>query len=471
MKLWQREDTLERDVQQFLSSDDLELDKALLFWDSTASLAHALMLSRCGIIGPQEGEQLKARLRIYAAQAYRCEFSFRPDDEDCHSALERKLTEGLGAVGQKVNTARSRNDQVLSALKLYMKAFLLLGERETLLFSRDLVQFAERNPHPMPGYSHAQKAMPSSVALWAGSYAEALLDDASLLRAAREWIDSSPLGSAAGYGVSLEIDRAYTAELLGFARVQNNVLYVQNCRGKNEAVVLGALNVLMLDLNKLAADLIFFSTPEIGYFVIPEGMCTGSSIMPQKRNPDVLELVRGKSKLVGGFYMQALSLCWDLMSGYNRDFQLTKKPLIEGLHISCGSLRIMRRLLAGIQVKAEKCLDGFAPSIFAADLAYRYVKQGMPFREAYHKIKEDPACSAGFDMETAVFGKKHLGAAGNLGLAALGERITAALGETEECAKRFEDSVAALTGFRPDLEKALQGARCWSECQERMSPG
>ncbi|MBN2367683.1 argininosuccinate lyase [Candidatus Woesearchaeota archaeon] len=389
MKLWDKGYDLDKEVEKFTVGDDYLLDQKLLFWDCVASIAHAMMLEKIGILSQEELMNIKVAIIKIIELDKQGKFKICQDQEDCHTAIEEYLTEKLGETGKKIHTARSRNDQVLAALKLYMKAGLIEIEQLSLEFIEGLVEFAKKNNIAMPGYTHMQKAMPSTSALWAGSFAESMLDNLGLLKSAFEFLDTCPLGSAAGYGVSLDIDRQFVSDLLGFSKVQTNVIYVQNSRGKNEAVVLSALMNIMLDINKIAVDLILFSMQEFGYFELPKEYCTGSSIMPQKKNPDVLELLRAKSHVFQSLHQQVVGIIQSLPSGYNRDFQLTKKPLIEGMEIVKTSLKIITCVIKSLKVNNEKCEKAMTKELFATDMVYEYVKKGMPFRDAYKKVAKE----------------------------------------------------------------------------------
>ncbi|MFA6553529.1 MAG: lyase family protein, partial [Patescibacteria group bacterium] len=239
-----------------------------------------------------------------------------------------------------------------------------------------------------PGYTHTRKAMPSSIALWTGAYIESMQDNVKILESVLELIDFSPLGTGAGYGVPLKIDRAYTAQLLGFKRVQGNPIYAQNSRGKFESSILHALSLVMLDLNKMATDLILFSMPEFGYFGLPKEFCTGSSIMPQKKNPDVLELIRAKYHVVVSYEIQVKGLAGNLISGYHRDLQLTKEPVMKGLDIVQKSLDITALVFSGLSVNKKHCSTAMTQEVYATNEVYKLVKNGVPFREAYRQVAQ-----------------------------------------------------------------------------------
>jgi argininosuccinate lyase len=351
VKLWDKGYELDEGIEQFTVGGDYLLDHDLIEWDVAGSIAHAQMLAKIGILSQKELKGIKRELLKIIKDYKEGKFSISQKDEDVHTAVENYLTRKLGDVGKKIHTARSRNDQVIVDLRLYMKSKLLEVEDSVLGLAEILLEFAEKNKDlPIPGRTHTQLAMPSSVGLWAGAYVESLLDDLDVIKAAYEVNDQCPLGSAASYGVPLPIDRQLVSDLLGFMKVQNNVLYVNNSRGKIESVVIAAMGQVMVDLSKLASDLIFFTIPELDYFDLPDVYCTGSSIMPNKKNPDILELVRAKSEKVMAGYYQILNIIKDLPSGYNRDLQETKEPLMEGMAITLASLNVCMPVIAGLKV-------------------------------------------------------------------------------------------------------------------------
>jgi argininosuccinate lyase len=280
-----------------------------------------------------------------------------------------------------------------------------------------MIELAEKGKEiPMPGRTHTQLAMPSSVGLWAGAYAESLLDDLEVVKQAYDLNNQCPLGSAASYGVPLPIDRQLVSDLLGFKKVQNNVLYANNSRGKIESVILASLGQIMVDLSKMSSDLIFFTIPELGYFELPDQFCTGSSIMPNKKNPDILELVRAKSEKVMAGYYRTLNVIKDLPSGYNRDFQETKEPLMESLAITESSLQICTLVIAGLKINEKRCIDACVPEIYATDKAIELAAKGMPWRDAYMKVSQELDELKGEKPVKNIKKKNHMGTTGNLGL-------------------------------------------------------
>ena len=418
-KLWDKGYAVDQELEAFTTGDDYVLDRELVEADCAASIAHARMLASIGVLTPAEADALGAELAAIAADARAGTFTVEPADEDCHTAIENRLVARLGDLGKKVHTCRSRNDQVIAALRLYAREKLLGLFGDTLGLCGTLRAFAERHQGvPMIGRTHTQVAMPSSVGLWAAAWLESLLDDLRLLEAAYELNDQCPLGSAASYGVPMAIDRQLTSDLLGFGKLQNNVLYANNSRGKTESVILGSCVQIAIDLSRVAQDLINFSLPEFGYFTIPKELCTGSSIMPQKRNPCGLELVRAKTSTILACYNQVLNILKGLPSGYNRDLQETKRPFIEGLRLTGACVRVMDITFARLDVNAERCVAAFkaAPEVFATDEALRLVVQGVPFRDAYRQVAASIERLGEADPRAAIALRKHVGGPANLHL-------------------------------------------------------
>ena len=390
MKLWDKGISVDQQVLRYTVGDDFILDRKLVKYDCIASIAHAKMLAKIGVLQSDETEKLECVLREIVGLAEQGKFEISPEQEDCHTAIENYLTEKLGDLGKKIHTARSRNDQVVTALRLLYKDELQRCERLVGELKTAISGFAEKFGQVVfPGYTHTRKAMPSSISLWATAFMDSLEDDGKILQAVVDLIDQSPLGTGAGYGVPLEIDRELTAELLGFKRVQKNPLYVQNSRGKFESAILFALNQIMYDLNKMASDLILFSLPDFGYFDLPDELCTGSSIMPQKKNPDVLELIRANYQVTVSYEFQVKQLNANLISGYHRDLQLTKKPVLQGFEIAKSSLEMLKLIFQNLQVNEEACGQAMTEEIYATEKVYQLVKQGVPFRDAYKKVSRE----------------------------------------------------------------------------------
>jgi argininosuccinate lyase len=446
-KLWQKGVPMDSLVESFTVGEDPRLDLRLVNADCLASMAHAAMLEKIGILSAAERaglcEGLAEIIRLNDSGRFRIEAA----EEDCHTAIENFLSARLGEAGRKIHTGRSRNDQVAAALRLYSRAFLLEFQRAVQALVESLLEFARRHElQPMPGRTHMQPAMPSSVGLWAAAYAEELLDDLGLAGAAYELNDACPLGSAASYGVALPLDREMVAELLAFARVQNNVLAANNSRGKTESVILDAVEQVMLTLSRLAQDVILFSMPEFGWFTLPEELCAGSSIMPQKRNPDLLELVRAKAAAVSARSLQLKSILRALPSGYNRDLQETKGAFMEGCATGLASVRVVDLLVGRLGVNAERLEAGFSPEIFAADRVLELAAAGMPFRDAYREVASNLAALRNIDPREAVARKKHTGAPGNLRLDVPLARL-AELRDQAARRRQVEPKLRALAGF------------------------
>jgi argininosuccinate lyase len=389
MKLWEKSVKLNQQIENFTVGEDYLFDQKLVKYDCRASIAHAKMLGKIGILKESEVHQLEQELNNIIELDKKGEFKILQGQEDCHTAIENFLVKNLGDLGKKIHTARSRNDQVLTALRLYYKDEL--DDCKKLI--NDLIQtiagFVNKYGNiNFPGYTHTRKAMPSSIGLWGNAFIDSMKDNLKAIELAEQLIDQSPLGTGAGYGIPLKIDRNYTAELLGFNKVQDNPIYAQNSRGKFESTVLHALTLIMFDLNKIASDLILFSLPEFGYFELPDEFCTGSSIMPQKKNPDALELIRSKYHVVVSYEFQVKNIRSNLISGYHRDIQLTKEPTMKGLEITQECLTIMSLVLTKLTVNQENCQKALTEEIYATEHVYELVAKGIPFREAYQIISK-----------------------------------------------------------------------------------
>ena len=389
MKLWEKGYALNKQIENFTVGNDYILDQKLLKYDCIASIAHAKMLAKVGILKSEEAGKLVRELQNIINLDKKGEFKIIKEHEDCHTAIENHLINKLGDLGKKIHTGRSRNDQVLTALRLYYKDELKNCKDLVNCLIKSSARFAKiYGKIKLPGYTHTRKAMPSSVAMWADSFADSMKDNLKAIGLAYEFADQCPLGTGAGYGIQLSLDRNYTAKLLGFKKVQKNPIYTQNSRGKFESTILHALTQIMLDLNKMAMDLTIFSMPEFGYFELPKEFCTGSSIMPQKKNPDVLELLRAKYHLMLSYESQIKTTIGNLLSGYNRDIQLTKEPVMKGFDLVKESLAIMSLIFNRLKVNEQNCSKAMTPEIYAAGEAFKLVKKGISFREAYKIISK-----------------------------------------------------------------------------------
>lgn len=390
-KLWQKNnDQLDPIIEAFETKGDILLDKKLLIYDVYGSIAHAKMLQKIGIISKEELAKIHKGLLGILKLNNKNKFILEQGDEDVHTKIENYLTKNYGEVGKKIHTGRSRNDQVLTAIRLYSKAEIVNIQKETEKLIKSFKLFEKKyGAIQMPGYTHMQKAMPSSIGLWADSFVASLEDDIKSLKSAYILIDQSPLGSAAGYGVPIKLDKKYTAKLLGFKKVQENPIYCQGSRGKFEAFVLASLIQTLQTINKFASDSLLFATGEFSFLKLSSAVTTGSSIMPQKKNLDLAELLRSKVHLVLGNYTQIVSLSSNLVSGYNRDFQDSKKPLMESLEITLDSLKATKILLENLTPDKEKLEAAMTKELFATEKALKLVLKGESFRSAYQKIGKE----------------------------------------------------------------------------------
>ncbi len=386
-KLWDKGYDLNKTIESYTVGNDPILDKQLVYYDCVASIAHAKMLGEINLLTETEVQDLIRELNHIIDLDKKGEFPITQEQEDCHTAIEMFLIFALGDVGKKIHAARSRNDQVLTALRLYYKDEIENVVHNIKSLTNTISNFTSKyGKIHFPGYTHMQKAMPSSFGLWGSAFSDSMNDNLLLLDTVKIIIDQSPLGTAAGYGIPLNIDREFTAKELEFSSVQSNPIYTQYSRGKFEITILHILSQIMLDLNKIASDLILFSMSEFGYVELPDEFCTGSSIMPQKKNPDVLELLRAKYHVVSSYEFQVSRLTSDLISGYNRDIQLTKEPVMNGFSTTLDSLEITTLLFQNLVVNKVKCKSALDDEIFATEKVYKLVKKGMPFRDAYMQI-------------------------------------------------------------------------------------
>ncbi len=372
----------------FLAGDDHHLDQRLVPHDCRASAAHARMLHAIDVLDDDELTRLEDALDEIAKLAGRGEFPISPQDEDGHTAIENFLTERCGGAGRKIHTARSRNDQVLTALRLWEKEQLgrLIAGVDSYIDALEAV-CDRQGDVGLPGYTHMQAAMPTTVSMWLGSFADAARDDREVAQLALRLVDRCPLGTAAGFGVPvLEIDRERVASELGFAEVLQNPTHAQLGRGRLEAFVLSACGQVMHGLNRLASDLMLFTTREFALAELPAALCTGSSIMPQKRNADVLELIRATYHVVRGEEAKLQGLTAGLISGYHRDLQLTKGPLFAGVDATLDALRAMGLVLDGVRMNEAACAAALTEELYATEHALELVASGVPFRDAYHRV-------------------------------------------------------------------------------------
>lgn len=446
------------EVLAYTAGEDAILDRALVEVDCIGTAAHVTMLSRMPIVPPlfteAEVNQVIGALVGVMRDHRGGGFSIAASDQDVHMAVEKRLTEQLGDLGKRVHTGRSRNDQVAVDLRLYTKTHLFDVMQGAGELARVLLTLADQyRDIPMAGRTHLQPAMPSSVGLWASAHAESLLDDLELLQAVYHQNNRSPLGSAAGYGVPLPIDRKLTSDLLGFERPIHNVLYASMTRGRCELSVLNALSQTMLSVSRLAEDMVLFMMPEFGYFHLPSAYCTGSSIMPQKQNPDVFELARARSATVMAKAGQVATIIKGMPAGYQRDLQETKAPLMEGVNVTAATLKTLALVMGALEVDEAALKQGFSAGVFATDWALEMVAEGVAFRDAYDRVKAGFAELEGRDPVAALKAKSHEGAPGGLDFAMLRSRLSGLNDFVRQQRDHYHSVVAELLGLAyPALE-------------------
>ncbi len=387
MKLWDKGISIDDKIEQFTVGNDREIDIHIAKYDVIASKAHAKMLQNIGILSGEELQQLLGGLDVLASQIEEGTFVIDAQFEDVHSKIEYELTKSLGEVGKKIHTARSRNDQVLVACHLYYKENLQVIQGKVKTLFDTLLDLAETHKDKLlPGYTHLQVAMPSSFGLWFSAYAELMIDDVYLLNAALKTVDQNPLGSAAGYGSSFPIDRELTTKEMDFATLKYNVVAAQMGRGKNERTISAALGSLANTLSRFAMDVCLYMSQNFGFVTFPDELTTGSSIMPHKKNPDVFELIRGKSNKIQALQSEMVLITNNLPSGYHRDFQLLKENMIAAFEELKDILDIFNYAIQQVIVTDIDLNDDKYKYLFTVDNINTLVVEGQSFREAYQKI-------------------------------------------------------------------------------------
>jgi argininosuccinate lyase len=421
--LWQKPGVkIDARIQKFLAGEDVILDREFFLFDIEASSAHAEGLQQIGILGADELEGIKRELATLADDYRAGSFVLDERFEDCHSAIESRLIERLGDAGRRVHTGRSRNDQILVATRLWLKDRLarvaeLCRESAGIAIARAEVETAL----PIPGYTHLQRAVVSSAGMWWAAWAEGFIDDALRAQQTLAWVDANPLGSAAGYGVNLPLARDHTTQALGFGRLQVSAAYAQLSRGKFEMAAIEALSSALLDLRRLAWDLSLFTSAEFGFVTLPAEYTTGSSIMPNKRNPDVIELMRATYSAAAAARTEIEQLL-SLPSGYHRDLQFSKGAIFHAFSRGLGALELLPDLLRNLEWKRDAMRAALDPSMYATDLAVDLARRGVPFRDAY-KQAADPARWEEGDPEASLAARVSPGAAADLRLDALRSRL------------------------------------------------
>jgi argininosuccinate lyase len=422
--VWAESETAtDAEVARFLAGDDVVLDRELFPFDIRATKAHAEGLGRIGLLTPAEVTAMAAELDALDL-AFR-DGSFVLDDryEDGHSAIESHLTTKLGETGKRVHTGRSRNDQVQVALRLYLQDRLDQVGRASLAIAEATLTRAEVDRDtPMPGYTHLQRAVPSSIGLWLGGFAEAFVDDASFAANTRDWLATCPLGTGAGYGVNLPLDRVGVARELELPRLQWNPMYVQNSRGKFELAALGALLQSLLDVRRLAWDLSLYTSAEFAFVKLPKAYTTGSSLMPNKKNPDVIELLRAAAAVTLGAQTEIAGIL-SLPSGYHRDLQGTKGPLLRAMRHGLLALALVTRLVRDLAFDHARMRAAITPEMFATDRALDLARAGTPFRDAYRAVKQDVDAAPANTPEASLLARVSPGGTADLRLSEIRGRL------------------------------------------------
>ena len=423
--IWKKDDVaIDPDIQNYLAGDDVRLDRHLFLFDIQASAAHAEGLNQINLLSDGELADIRRALTALRTEFLEERFSLAPPHEDGHSAIEHYLTAQLGDAGRKIHAGRSRNDQVQVALRLYLRDRLDRLAELLLAISEELLLRAENDGSlVMPGYTHLQRAVPSTVGLWMAGMAESFIDIASLTRQTRSWLNCSPLGTAAGYGVNLPLKREDVANRLGFDRLQINPLYTQNSRGRFELQALSCFGQATLELRRLSWDLSLYSSEEFGFVDLPVNSMTGSSIMPNKRNPDLVELLRAQHSVVQGASSE-LQATLSLPSGYQRDLQATKAPTIRAIESTRLALALVPRLIRGLAFNADAMRAAISPEMFATDVAIEAAASGQPFREAYRVAMGDRSLDQR-SAEQSVTARVSPGACADLQLDRLRSRLAA----------------------------------------------
>ena len=420
--LWSGEDgnNIHQDLMDFMAGNDIKLDRHLFVFDIEATKVHVQGLKKIGVFTSDEYRKVKKALKVLKKQFQSGEFSLDNRYEDGHSAIEFYLTEQLGSLGKKTHTGRSRNDQVLTCSRLFMRHHLQQIKELNKLITSSLLDLAEKHKNTaMPGYTHLQRAMPTTVAVWLLGFAESLIDDNLLIDSTISYINSSPLGTAAGFGVPLNLPREFTAKKLKFERVQINPVYAQNSRGKFDLVVLQTIYQVMLDIRRFSWDLSLFMTDEFNFVKLDKSYTTGSSIMPNKANPDVVELMRASLSVIEGSISQIQSLM-SLPSGYQRDLQMSKEPMVKSLLFTTQVLKLIPGLIDAMNFNPEVMKSAISPEMMATDYALEQVKKGKNFRDAYGTAK---VTENNISYQDSIRNRISLGGAANLGIKSLRKRL------------------------------------------------
>ena len=427
-KLWQKNNKVSELVEKFTIGNDQAMDMYLAPYDILGSIAHTTMLAEVGLLSLAEQIGIKKELVLIYEKIQAGSFSLTPGVEDIHSQIEILLTEALGDAGKKIHSARSRNDQVLVDIKLFIRAEIISLTESVHAFFIVLQAKSEAHKNDLlPGYTHLQLAMPSSFGLWLGAYAESLVDDVTVLQSAYKVVNKNPLGSAAGYGSSFPINRTRTTELLGFESLNYNVVYAQMGRGKAERVTAMAMANIADTLSKLSVDASLFMNQNFGFIQFPEELTTGSSIMPHKKNPDVFELIRSYCNRIKALPNEIMMMTTNLPSGYHRDLQLIKEHLFPAFNELKNCLAMASLMIQNMEVKKDILEDPQYQYLFSVEEVNKLVLSGIPFRDAYKQV--GASIEAGTFTYSTALTHTHEGSIGNLGTAIIADKMKAVLSD------------------------------------------
>jgi argininosuccinate lyase len=428
MKIWQKNIDVDKDIETFTVGKDRELDLEMAAFDVLGSMAHVKMLESIGLLEADELQAIQKELRAIYAEIGEGRFVIEDAVEDVHSQVEWLLTQRIGEAGKKIHSGRSRNDQVLVDLKLFFRSSIEQMVGNTSVLFDQLIALSEAHKDKLlPGYTHLQIAMPSSFGLWFGAYAESLVDDMELMLAAWKVCNKNPLGSAAGYGSSFPLNRTMTTELLGFERLNYNVVYAQMGRGKTERVLGQAMSSVAATLAKMAMDVCLFINQNFGFISFPAELTTGSSIMPHKKNPDVFELIRSRCNKIQALPNEIAMMTTNLPSGYHRDLQLLKENLFPAMTSLNECLVIANHMLKHISIKNDILKDEKYAYLFSVEVVNELVLKGLPFREAYKEV--GASIDNGTFAPSTEINHTHEGSIGNLCNAEISEMMRDVLGQ------------------------------------------
>lgn len=439
MKLWQKNTTVSGAVETFTVGKDREMDLLLAPFDVLGSIAHVTMLAEVGLLTKEEAILINKELRNIYRNIHDSQFRIHENIEDIHSQIEFMLTEKIGEAGKKIHSARSRNDQVLVDIKLFLRNEIKLLATETENLFNLLQQQSEKyKDHLLPGYTHLQLAMPSSFGLWFGAYAESLVDDMISLEAAYKVVNKNPLGSAAGYGSSFPINRTLTTELLGFDELNYNVVYAQMGRGKAERITATAMANIADTLSRMSMDMCLYLNQNFDFVSFPAELTTGSSIMPHKKNPDVFELIRSQANRIKALPNEIMLMTTNLPSGYHRDLQLLKEHLFPALGTLRQCLQMAQLMLSSVEIKKGIMQDTKYLYAFSVEEVNKLVLQGIPFRDAYKQIGMQIE-EGKFKVDISQLQHTHEGSMGNLCTAQIGNMMKQVIADF-----RFEKAEKAI---------------------------